>query len=55
VQKSPGGNLGPLSRQANDELQQIFDDRPRMMQGWADYLDGMAFGAKVQPLRKIAA
>lgn len=34
---------------------QYLDDRRRMMQGWADYLDGMASRAKVLSLRGKAA
>ena len=34
---------------------QYLDDRQRMMQGWADYLDGMASGEKVRPIRRRAA
>ncbi len=34
---------------------QYLDDRRRMMQSWADYLDGMASGAKVRSIRKQAA
>jgi integrase len=34
---------------------QYLDERWRMMQGWADYLDGLASGAKVQPIRRQAA
>lgn len=34
---------------------EYLDERQRMMQGWADYLDGIATGAKVKPIRKQAA
>jgi hypothetical protein len=30
------------------------DERKKMMQLWADYLDGLKVGAKVIPLRKTA-
>lgn len=34
---------------------QYLDERRRMMQGWADYLNGLASGAKVRPMRRQAA
>jgi integrase len=32
----------------------FLDDRRRMMQHWADYLDGLKAGAKVIPITKAA-
>jgi integrase len=33
---------------------QYLEERTRMMQAWADYLDGLRSGAKVVPIRRSA-
>lgn len=42
----------PLGRAYNRT--QFIDERRKMMQTWADYLDGLKAGAKVIPMRKVA-
>lgn len=41
-------------RAAYTHAAQYLDERTRMMQGWADYLDGLRSGAKVIPIKRKA-
>lgn len=43
---------GPLGRAYNRTTH--LDERRKMMQTWADYLDGLKAGAKVVPLKRQA-
>ena len=43
----------PLGRAYNRRTH--LDEHGRMMQAWADYLDGLKSGARVIPIRKSAA
>jgi hypothetical protein len=43
--------LDPLGRSYNRT--QHLNERRKMMQAWADYLDGLKAGAKVIPFKKL--
>jgi hypothetical protein len=41
-------------REAYTQAAQYLDERKRMMQAWADYLDGLCNGASVVPIKRKA-
>ena len=41
-------------RAAYTHAAQYLDERRRMMQAWADYLDGLRAGAQVIPIKRKA-
>lgn len=57
---SPDAIEAQLAHQVPDRLgraynrTQFLDERRRMMQQWADYLDGLKIGAKVIPIKRVA-
>ena len=41
-------------RAAYTHAAQYLEERTRMMQAWADYLDNLKIGAKIVPLKRLA-